>query len=69
MVLFSIDTLRCIVTANKVRVIVPSGADTFVRYLEDYIGGTDLITCLNIKLTFVIYSMKYKYICYYILTL
>ena len=38
--LFSVDPLRAIITAHKVRIVVPPGADSLMNILEDYIKGT-----------------------------
>ena len=37
--LFSVDPLRAIITAHKVRIVVPPGADSLMNILEDYIKG------------------------------
>ncbi len=41
MVLFSVDPIRAIVTSGRLRIFVPPGADSLMKYLEEYMSGED----------------------------
>ncbi len=49
-VLFSVDPIRAIITHKKLRIIVPPGADSIMKFLEDYMQGKVVMNIVLLKL-------------------